>query len=227
MIVMRHPQFEAQDDLGSGTGIPPIPEWQQDPTSTLDDNSYYLSEEDCDYAVKNVFVRLRSVFQQAKRTPLAPTRLHDLASFVIHRLLTIQPSNPSPLSECIRYAIVCYMFVSQGPTYYSHAVILEDVVSRFQAHLRQLHTNLHLYDNLDVWLLAVGLIASTGTNDYQWFVDQARTVAVALELQSWDDVLARIKSVMWFEAPHAEACFRTYWDDLFRITDWVEMYDQG
>ncbi|KAJ4294999.1 hypothetical protein N0V90_007007 [Kalmusia sp. IMI 367209] len=223
------PQFGAQDDLGTGSGIPPIPEWQLDPTATYED-IWYLGADECDFATRNVFMRLRNVFHQAKRNPLPPTRLHDLACFVIHRLLTApnpQTPDPSPLSECIRYALVSYMFVTQGPTYYSHAVILEDIVTRYMVHIRQLESGPRIYDALDIWLLAIGLMASAGTADYHWFVNRARVVVASLELHNWDDVFSRIKGVLWLDVPHAEACFRPHWDDIFRIADWVDISDQG
>ncbi|KAM7198117.1 hypothetical protein V8F33_005175 [Rhypophila sp. PSN 637] len=154
--------------------------------------------------------------------------------------------DPSPISECIRYAMTIYMFITQGPTYYSHHVILNTVMGKFIEHLKQLHTkslaeeatasetsspnhtNQYtqrriLRDPLDTWLIAIGLVAATGTPHYQWFVDRGiENAASLLVLQAdisggdnltWEeDILPRIKKVLWLEKPKAEDVFRPHWE---------------
>jgi multisubunit Na+/H+ antiporter MnhF subunit len=217
MLIMGHPQFETQDDVGIGDGIPPIPEWQLDPTALHDDLSEFNSI-DVDSTVKNVFLRLRNVFQRAQRIPFPTTQLHDLTCFVVHRLLlsASETTNPqsSPSTECIRYAIILYMFVIHGPTYYSHAVILNTVVTRFMEHLKQLESIPRVYDSLDVWLLAIGIVSSTGTIHYQWFMERARAMDASLALGNWDDALKRIKSILWLETLQGEDIFRPHWDAI-------------
>ncbi|RMZ46129.1 hypothetical protein AFCA_003248 [Aspergillus flavus] len=218
MIVMGHPQFETQDDVGIGDGIPPILEWQMDPTALYDDLSELISME-VDYAVRNVFVRLRSAFQQAQRIHFPTTRLHDLTCFVIHRLLLTAPdtesSHSSSITECIRYAIILYMFIIHGPTYYSHAAMMHSIVIRFIDQLKQLESTPRVYGSLDAWLLAIGLVASTGTPDYQWFIERARIMAASLRLSNWNDVLVRIKCILWMETLQGEDIFRPHWDAIF------------
>jgi hypothetical protein len=217
MLIMGHPQFETQDDVGIGHGIPPIPEWQLDSTALHDDLSE-LSSIDVDYAVRNVFIRLRNVFQRAQRIPFPTTRLHDLTCFVVHRLLlsASDTANPqsSPITECIRYVIILYMFIIQGSTYYSHAVILNTIVARFVKHLKQLESTPRVYDSLDVWLLAIGMVASTSTTHYQWFMERARAIAASLQLGNWNDAIARIKSILWLETLQGEDIFRPHLDAI-------------
>ncbi|KAF1965631.1 hypothetical protein BU23DRAFT_488769 [Bimuria novae-zelandiae CBS 107.79] len=226
MLVMRQPQFEAQDDPGTGSGVPPIPEWQLE-SFTSDGNTWCASDDDLDMSTKNVFMCLRNVFHRANRTPLAPTHLHDLAIFVIHRLFSISPDPQappaSPYSNSIRLALVLYMFIIQGPTYYSHAVILQDIVTQYTSHLEQLDSNFRIYDALDVWLCAIGLVAATGTADYQWFASRAGTIAASLALNGWEDVFLQIKRVLWLDLPHGEPLFRTHWDDFFKTVAWAEV----
>ena len=222
MLIMGHPQFETQDDVGIGDGMPPIPEWQLDSTAVRDDLSE-LDNIDVDYAVRNVFIRLRNVFQRAQRIPFATTRLHDLACFVVHRLLpsasdTVTPQS-SLITECIRYAVILYMFIIQGPTYYSHEVILNSIVTRFVEYLIQLQATPRVYDSLDVWLFAVGIVASTGTIHYQWFRERARAMTASLWLGTWDDALVLIKSVLWLDTPQGEDIFRSSWDAVLGATD--------
>lgn len=217
MLVTRHPQFETQDDMGIGDGIPPIPEWQLgvlNPSYSHDEFSELAS---CD--VKNVLIRLRNVFQRAERTPLPPTRLHDLTCFAIHRLLGLADANAacsplSPASECLRFAIVLYMFIIHGPTYYSHAVIMRTLVGRLVEFLTQLELSPQLSDSLEVWLLVVGNVAAMETPHVQFFKTRVRTVAARLQLSDWSDVLFRLKSILWFEAQQAEHRFRHSWDNL-------------
>ncbi|RHZ70737.1 hypothetical protein CDV55_107951 [Aspergillus turcosus] len=217
LLIKGHPQFETQDDVGIGDGIPPIPEWQLDMT-VLPDRIQELSCLDIDYSVWNVFIRLLNAFQRAQYTPFPPARLHDLTCFVVHRLLFSAPgmSSPqsSPVSECIRYAIILYMFTIQGPTYYSHAVILNMIVGRFMEHLTRLYSTPHVPGSLDLWLFSNGLVASSGTPLYRWFSQRAGALATELQMTSWDEVLIRIKSILWLGTAHAEGIFRLHWDAI-------------
>ncbi|KAI0130363.1 hypothetical protein BJ170DRAFT_731842 [Xylariales sp. AK1849] len=202
MLIMGYPQFETQDDVGIGDGIPPIPECRIN----------------VDYAVRNVFMRLLNVFQRAQRIPFPPTQLHNLTCFVVHRLLLSASDTPnpesSPITECIRYAIILYMFIIHGPTYYSHAVILHMIVSRFMEHLKQLELTPRVYGSLDVWLLAIGMVSSTGTTNYQWFTERSRAMASSLDVDNWNDAVVRIKNVLWLGTLQGEDLFRPHWDAI-------------
>ncbi|KAJ5205837.1 Protein of unknown function DUF3468 [Penicillium cf. griseofulvum] len=222
MLIMGYPQFKTQDDFGIGDGIPPIPEWQFD-SPAHDDQLFDLSNVEVDYAVSNVFNRLRNIFQRARIIPFPSTQLHDLTCFVIHRLLLSAPSTtispPPPMTESIRCGIILYMFIAQGPTYYSHAVILNTIVSRFMEHLEHLSSTPCVYDSLDVWFAAVGMVASAGTIHHRWFMKRAQDVAAFLQLGDFSDTLVHIKAVLWLEKPQSEDLFRSYWDIIFNCTD--------
>lgn len=217
MLIMGHPQFEAQNDAGIGHGIPPIPEWQLD-SSNLHDDLPGLNGLDIDPEVRNVFMRLRSVFQRAQQIPFPSTRLHDLTCFVIHRLLLSAlsaTSQPSPLTECLRYATILYMLIIQGPTYFSHAVIFNRTLNQFIGHLEQLQSTQRVDQSLDVWFLTVGMAASVGTPHYQWLMGKARATAASLEMAAWSDTLVYIKSVLWLETHQSISVFRPHWDAVF------------
>lgn len=234
---MGHPQFSTQDDVGIGHGIPPIPEWQLD-TAALNGDLSELGITGIDHDVRTVFIRLRNVFQRAQRIPFPTTRLHDLTCYVVHRLLltTANPADlqpPSPITECIRYATILYMFVVQGPTYYSHAVIFNNMLARLTEHLKQLETTPRLYGALDAWLVAIGMVASAGTEHYQWFNERGSVVAAALQLGSWDDVFTCIKRVLWLETQQGEGIFRPHWDAVLSqtrpsdIRDWTAVFESS
>ncbi|KAJ5504417.1 hypothetical protein N7463_007291 [Penicillium fimorum] len=222
MLIMGHPQFETQDDFGIGDGIPPIPEWQFDSTAH-DDQLFDLSTIEVDYAVSNVFNRLRNIFQRAHNIPFPATQLHDLTCFVIHRLLLSVPGTAipplSPMTESIRCGIILYMFISQGPTYYPHAVILNTIIIRFMEHLEHLASTPRVYDSLDVWFTAVGMVASSGTSHHRWFMERAQDVTASLQLGNFSDTLIHIKAVLWLDKPQSEDLFRSYWDTIFNGTD--------
>lgn len=222
MLIMGHPQFETQDDFGIGDGIPPVPEWQFDSTA-LDDQLFDLSTIEVDYAVKNVFNRLRNIFQRVRNIPFPATQLHDLTCFVIHRLLLSTPATtiplPSPMTESLRYGIILYMFIAQGPTYYSHAVILNTILIRFMENLEHLASMPGVDGSLDVWFAAVGMVASSGTAHHQQFVERARDIASALQLGKFGDTLIHLKTVLWLEKPQSEDLFRSHWGTIFNPTD--------
>lgn len=212
---MGHPQFKTQDDFGIGDGIPPIPEWQLDLTATHELPDIIL---DVDYDVSNVFMRLRNIFQRTQNMQFPNTQLHDLTSFVIHRLLN-RPSDAanlpqSPITECIRYAILIYMFLIQGPTYYSHENIVNTIVVSLAKTLNHLDATPRVYSSLDIWLAAIGMVASAGTAHYQWFLERTRIISTSMQLVETDDIQTRIKSVLWLETMYTEQIFRPHWEAI-------------
>ncbi|KAL4789069.1 hypothetical protein BDV19DRAFT_374664 [Aspergillus venezuelensis] len=221
MIVMGHPQFRTQDDTGVGDGIPLIPEWQYDMT-TMDSDPYFLSIIDmlADEEVINALLRLRGTFERASRAPLSSTRLHDFTCFVIHRLLLHHPDSkpgqpaPSPTTECIRYATILYMLFIHGPTYYSHEIFTNNLIRRLISNLETLYSLPRCYESLDIWIIAIGLVASLNTPQYGWFVDKATHIVSSLQISSWIDILAHIKAILWMETAQSECIFRSHWDTL-------------
>jgi hypothetical protein len=209
MLIMGHPQFATQDDLGAGDGIPPISEWQLD--IEPDDDAASIGIDDA--AVANVYARLRNVLRRARRTPLPATQLHDLTSFVVHRLLlTAGPGASTATTECLRYGMVLFMFVVQGPTYYSHDVMLNTMIGHLGESLRAFVGSGH-GGALLVWLAAVGMAASVGTPHYYEFAEAARMARSSVQqLRGWADVCERLGEVLWLQRPDVEAVFRPHWD---------------
>ncbi|KAG9252403.1 uncharacterized protein F5Z01DRAFT_226766 [Emericellopsis atlantica] len=217
MIVTGVPQFDTQDDAGIGDGIPTLSDWQIDATS-LQYNVPSLDNLDIADDVRDVFTRLTYIFWNASTTAMSNTRLHDLTCFVAHRLLRSEHGSsvgePSQISECLRVAMVLYIFMLQGPTYFSHAVMQNMLVCQLLDRLegamggapRQLWS-------LEVWLLGVGMAASLGTDNRHRFLERARRTASVLGFGGTGDALAVMRSILWLERLHGEGIFRQSWDE--------------
>lgn len=216
---MGHPQFSTQEDTGRGNGLKPIPEWHCD-DAVIRSNFLGHLDIDIDSDVGNVLVRLRSVFRRTQQTGLPTPRLHDLACFVIHRLLLTAPGpdvrqTSSSITECLRYAVVLYMFIIHGPTYYSHAVIMSSTFTRFLENFQGLQETPDLDASCHIWLLSIALVASSSHANCQWISKRATNVAHSLKLGTWDDVLVYNRDFLWLETHRAEVVFRSPWDLVF------------
>jgi hypothetical protein len=213
-----------------GDGIPPISEWQLDQPTYFGDMPD-LHSLDRDDEVKNTFSRLRAVLHRTQYIPLPTTRLHDLTCFVLHRLLppnlrNTAGSQSSALSDSLRYAMILYMLIIQGPTYYSHEALKAMCATRLMESLQQLHSASWIYCSLDIWLIAIGMVASEERCRVPhvrrmipkwatWFTERAHTTATCLDLVDTDDALSRMKMIMWIENPQGEKRFRSHWEVVF------------
>lgn len=218
MLVMGYPQFPTQDDFGVGNGIDPIPQWQLGP-ARLSLDLQDLDNLNLDPAISNILGRLRNIFHESRISRLSTADLHDLTCFVVHRLLLLpSPSHalslPSILSDCLRYAMIVYMLTIHGPTYYSHAEILNSATTKLKGCLQTLLAPTPFDDTLRVWLFSVGMVASMGTKECQWFMEQAAASAIALNSHDWDDLLVHLKTILWLEIRQGEL-FRQKWVEIF------------
>ena len=225
MIVTQTPQFSIQDSNGCGNGIAPIPQWYE---ATNNKNSTMLTTLDVpllDPDILDTICRLHNLFDSSQYI-LCSTDLHDLTCFVVHKLLlwSPQPSHgnfPCDLtaSGSIRHALVLYMLVIQGPTYFTHAQLQYATTLKLQAQLEHTWYTMFLgHSSLAVWLLSVGLVASDGLPEGQWFAKRARTAADVLFLQTWDDVKVHLEEILWLDSRVAEPLFQQKWDGIWTIT---------
>ena len=198
-----------------GDGIPPVPEWQASSDYTIHDVPE-IYELRIDAEVRNVFQRLRNIFQLSQHAYLSNTRLHDLACFVIHRLLLSVPdpalSLTSVNTERMRYAIILYMFIVHGPTYYSHTIIMETIVTRLMDFMRSYEFGTYAYTSFDVWLSMVGTVASAGTVHYRWFLEKMEIMATSLCLSSWKDVFSHLSHILWLDSRKCRDLFHYHWE---------------
>lgn len=216
MVVTGAPQFETQDDSGFGNGIAPIPRWQVASILSSQDQDLGL---DVDPVIGQILIRLRTVFHQPQ--PLTNMELHDLACFVMHRLLLLPPLSPtdtqrSAISESLRDALALYILTIHGATYYSHVDLSLAITMRLRNHLEILAGTEYPYDSLRLWILSVGLIASAGTSQRQWFITQTCIAVETLNLCTWDEVLTRLEVILWIQSPQTEL-FRQKWEDILRL----------
>ncbi|KAM5378109.1 hypothetical protein ACJZ2D_004567 [Fusarium nematophilum] len=215
MLVTGSPQFPIQDDFGFGVGIGPILQWSLASTS-LDPLDTTFRGFDIDPDIGNVFARLCNIIHGQESSCLTGTELHDLTCFAVHKLLLLPPvslANPT-ISESLRHAMVLYLLTIHGTTYYSHANLAYATAQQLRAHLESLVGVTHLHGPLGIWILSMGMVAATGSNDQQWFISQARAASTALGLHKWADVLALLKSILWMGTPREQG-FQQAWEGIF------------
>ncbi|KAF9693901.1 hypothetical protein EKO04_008538 [Ascochyta lentis] len=222
MIVMQSPQFPTQDDYGCGHGISPIPQWYKATNNIHSATTTTLDIPLLDPEITDVLCRLHNLFDSSQYV-LTSTDLHDLTLFVVHRLLLWSPQPQMNNFLCdltasgiVRHALVLYLLMIQGPTYFSHARLQYATALKLQAQLEHTwYTMLHSYSSLAIWLLSVGMASSDGAVEAQWFAAQAQTAAEALNLQFWDDVVILLREMVWLDSRTAEPLFQRKWDNIF------------
>ena len=223
MLVTGSPQFEAEDDFGRGGGLCAIAQWagysnEDDSQSEFID----LSEFGVDSTLQHIFGRLRAIFghsgtsvESGALVLLSNTDLHDLTCFVLHKLLRLPHfagtgNQSSTLSECVRYGTSVYMFIVHGPTYYSHAVLLNSLLDQLKYHLERLISSDDFQDALRLWLFSVGMVGSIRTSHSDWFQAQVAAVSAVFGIRSWENVKVQLKRVLWLESD-CEVLFKQAW----------------
>jgi hypothetical protein len=92
--------------------------------------------------------------------------------------------------------------------------MMDMIVTRLMGHLNQLESTHRVYDSLDIWIIAIGMVASTGTANYPRFKERARGLSTSLRLENSDDALFHIKRVLWLEILQGENAIRSHWDSV-------------
>lgn len=219
MLVTLTPQFRTQSDLGQGTGIVPILQWQLAPTS-LKSQELATELSDIDPEISSIFGRLHFIFHRSELTDLSSTDLHDLTCFVIHKLLLLAPLSPrfskqSALSECLRLAMVLYMLIIHGTTYYSHDDLSHAILVQLDRSLANLMQSDYVQGSLGLWVLSVGMAASPNESRLQDLARQASTFASTLNLCTWGDIMGHLESVLWVKTHRADSV-RHMWEAILK-----------
>ncbi|KAJ8112144.1 hypothetical protein OPT61_g5422 [Boeremia exigua] len=222
MVVTQTPQFSTQNDDGSDEAIAPIPQWHQATGDVYDLNPVLLKIPLLEADITDILCRLHSLFDSDQHT-LSSNDLHDLTCYAVHRLLLWSPQPQSDGFPCdlaasgiVRHALVLYLLIIHGPTYFSHARLQYATALKLQAQMEYSWFNMLLnHGSLALWLFSIGMIASEGTPEGQWFVNQARTACEILKLQTWDDVVLRLREIVWLDSRAATHSFRQKWQEKF------------
>jgi hypothetical protein len=223
MIVMQSPQFATQDDAGHGDGIAPTPLWQavgSHPSTPSTPETLELEP-----VVENVLYRLRMLFHKPDQFPMSTAEFHDLTCYVLHRLLEPnrhpmdrRKSTHQPNSESVRLATALYLLIIHGPTYFSHAALQYKLATRLKTHLEScLYGFQQSNGSLVLWILSIGMVATSDMADYTWFATRGTEAAASLGTQTWEDVLSHLKHVLWFNKQHIEVVFRHHWQRVFAL----------
>ncbi|EOA83654.1 hypothetical protein ACJQWK_00386 [Exserohilum turcicum] len=218
LVLMQTPQFSVQNDHRCGDAIAPIQQWTE-----VDNVSHQELPEcfvglDLEPVLSDVVLRLRNILNTSRQSDLSTTDLHDLANFILHRLCSLEPLNHqsfqvSPLSECLRYAVVLYMLIIHGPTYFTHAHLQLNLVSKLRARLEDTPDPVSVgHASIALWVVSVGLVASADTPDGLWFHGQAQALGGYSDLHTWTDILPHLEQVLWSGNHAAEAMFRQRWE---------------
>ena len=215
LTVTGSPQFPAQDDEGCGDGLSPIPQWRCTP---IEPEPLSVQAPDLEPRIHSIIARLNQVVRVSQTGGLSTTDLHDLTCYVIHRLLLLPSetglySQSSVMSECVRHAMVLYMFTIHGPTYFPHTIMMNGITPQLKSGLETLLARGRKYDEVVLWLVSVGLVASADTTEHQWFRERAAESTLVLGLYTWEDVLAHMKVVLWLDTPLGSS-FRRKWEEL-------------
>ncbi|KAK7953442.1 hypothetical protein PG988_014136 [Apiospora saccharicola] len=215
LVVTGSPQFPVQDDAGCGDGLSPIPQWRSAPTEP---EPLRAQAPDLEPQVHSILARLNQVVRESQTSGLSTTDLHDLTCYVIHRLLLIpcptgQYSQSTAISECVRHAMVLYMFIIHGPTYFPHTAMINGTIPQLKARLEMLFATGRKHDEVLLWLISVGLVASVDTIEHHWFRTRAAESKLVLGLYTWEDVLAQMKAVLWLDTPLGSS-FRRKWEEI-------------
>ncbi|KAH7174576.1 uncharacterized protein B0J16DRAFT_324033 [Fusarium flagelliforme] len=214
LLVTGLPQYVTQDDNGFGDGVSPTLQWLLS-SSFLETPDPVVQALHLEPAIADVFTRLRGIFHQPGASVLLGTELHDLTCFVVHKLLLIPPYTDSPHSECLRCAMVLYMLIIHGTTYYTHTELANNIIQQLKGHLQSLAGRVGnvLFDSLQIWVLSVAIVSATDPTELQWLNLAAKIAANAMGLQTWDDVVIHLKNILWLESERAEV-FRLQWDGI-------------
>ncbi|KAK8058805.1 hypothetical protein PG994_009253 [Apiospora phragmitis] len=220
LIVTGSPQFPVQDDEGCGDGLSPISQWRSTP---IEPEVLSIQAPDLESHIHVILVRLNQVGRESQSAGLSTTDLHDLTCYVIHRLLllpcqTDQYSQSTTISECIRHAVVLYMFIIHGPTYFPHTAMMNGIIPQLKSGLEILLAMGRKHDEVLLWLVSVGLVASVDTAEHQWFRTRAAESTLVLGLYTWEDVLAQMRVVLWLDTPLGSS-FRRKWEEILFNTD--------
>jgi hypothetical protein len=223
MLVMCSPQFQTQDDFGYGDGISPILQWTS--IYSLDNQDpglLSLNDLDLEPTVRSVFARLRIVLRcdetssfENNSPSLTTNDLHDLSCYVLHRLL-LPPcdiSERSTISECIRYATSIYVLLVHGPTYYSHAALLDKLIIQLQFYLIKIITTADYHNPFVLWCLTVGMASSMRSDEHQWYLAQAAAWLTQPGFRSWDIIESHLQSVLWVNT-RCGLMFRQAWEQI-------------
>ncbi|KAJ4378559.1 hypothetical protein N0V86_006266 [Didymella sp. IMI 355093] len=217
--------FPIQDDFGSSDGIAPIPQWYRASSTINDAVSTVLDTPLLDPEIADVLCRLHNLFDSSQYN-LTSTDLHDLTCYAVHKLLLWEPwlqvdgvVCDLAASSIVRHATVLYLLIIHGPTYFSHTRLQYATALKLQAQMEYIWFNMLLnHGALTLWLLSVGMVASDGTPECQWFMSQARKAAEALDLRTWDNIVIRLRDIVWLDSAASDPFFQQKWQEAWSVT---------
>ena len=91
--------------------------------------------------------------------------------------------------------------------------LLKDLVLKLKYYLTSIPSFTGLPDALHIWLFSMGMAASIGTEENEWFVSQCSAISGQMGIHSWEKVNKLLKEVLWLEGMSAEI-FHQAWEQI-------------
>ena len=219
MLVTSRPQFFIHDKhhTDNSDALWPIPQWHLTSTDLAMGNLEFGGH-DINPSLVNILARLRIIFHTSQ---LSTTEMHDLTSFVVHELLSLQVSRCDDhedkglaVSQCLQNGLVLYMLIIHGTTYYSHMHFASVFTRKLTSNIQALDLAGGSLESLKVWAISIGMVSSFLPSDREWFMLQARSARDSFSLTCWDDVVCHMRTILWLEK-QPDNTFRSQWQEVF------------
>lgn len=128
------------------------------------------------------------------RKVVAASVLLDYRNATQHALLSLSPRDGR--SECYRLAALIYSLLVTFPLPYSVAPF-KYLVTRLKIALTKRDGD---WDDMLLWVLAIGGIGATGLDERMWFVRRFQNATKRIGVRSWTEAKDIITRGLWHEA---------------------------
>lgn len=178
----------------------------------------YQTAEDCSSAreYQEALTFLCSTLQRLLSLPVPV--LHDAVLNVIGNA-GLEPFNSAITASC-RHALIIHVFAQWCGQQPDPSLLVSTAQHDLLVTLRPLLITPHHrhVNKLMLWLLSVGATCPYGPAQHKWFISHLADTAADLEIHSWDDMKAALKTVIWHEHQD-DKMHRELWDEVVTMRE--------
>ena len=239
-IVQRPPWFyhslqldRSYPSSSGGTSRTSSGELLPNPNSTppIDFQAHGVSPE---YSELMLNIRMLAKTYQTAKDCASAREYQDVLSFLcstLQRLLTlaIPVHNPllgvsgigsyeSAITAACRHALIIHVFAQWCGHQPDPSLLVSTAQHDLLLTLRPLTDERHVSTKLMLWLLSVGGTCPYGPAQHKWFISQLATTATDLEIQSWEEMKANLKQVIWHEFQDDKQ-HKELWDEVIALRE--------